>query len=75
MEIKGVKIGQELIDKLLNVKSLDELKALAKEAGLDLTDEELAQYFDVENQVLKLPEEELEQVAGGCGGSEYPQKK
>lgn len=67
MEIKGVKIGQELIDKLLNVKSLDELKALAKEAGLDLTDEELAQYFDVENQVLKLTEEELEQIAAGCG--------
>lgn len=67
MNTKGVEIGQEFIDKLLEVDSFENLKALVKETGIDITDEELAQYFDVENQVLKLTEEELEQIAAGCG--------
>ena len=66
MNTKGVEIGQEFIDKLLEVDSFENLKALVKETGIDITDEELAQYFDVENQVLKLTEEELEQIAAGC---------
>ena len=64
----NLKITPELMEKLGNVQSFEELKALAKEAGIEISDEELKQYFDEETMAMKLGSEDLEKVAGGKGG-------
>lgn len=68
MEIKGVELTEEMLEKLDTIESFEELKALAKEAGIEASDEELAECFDEELKAFKIPEEDLELVAGGsCG--------
>ena len=61
----NLKLTPELMEKLGNVESFEELKALAKETGVEISDEELKQYFDEETMALKLGSEDLEKVAGG----------
>ena len=61
----NLKLTPELMEKLGNVQSFEELKALAKEEGIKITDEELKQYFDEETMALKLSSEDLEKVSGG----------
>lgn len=52
-------------EKLGDVESFEELKVLAKETGINISDEELKKYFDEETMSLKLGEDDLEKVAGG----------
>ena len=65
MNLNGVELTAELLEKLHNVESLEELKAVVKEAGLEVADEELAEYFDEGLKALKLPAEDLDRVSGG----------
>lgn len=67
MDLGKIKVTPEFMEKLDEVESFEDLKKLAQESGIVVTDEELAQYFDEENQVIKLVDDDLEKVAGGGG--------
>ena len=67
----NLKLTPELMEKLGNVQSFEELKALAKEVGIEISDEELKQYFDEETMALKLGSDDLEKVAGGKGSCPF----
>ena len=57
-------ITKELFQKAKRANSAEELKALAKENGVELTDEQAAEYFaKLKNN--ELTEEELNVVSGG----------
>lgn len=58
----------ELIEKAKQAKSAEELAALAKENGIDISDDEAEEYFERLNNSGELSDEELNNVAGGCGG-------
>lgn len=51
-------------------KSAKELLALAKENGIELTEEEAAKYFAEFHKEGELSDDELDNVSGGCGESE-----
>ena len=76
MNLNGVELTTELMEKLHDVESLEELKAVVKEAGIDIPAEKLAEYFDEEMEAFIMPEEDLDQVAGGGHGinPEYARK-
>ena len=58
------------IEKIANVDSIEALKALAKENGIEMSDEDAKISFDqIKNGVGELKDEELENVAGGLGRS------
>ena len=64
------KLTQELIEKAKLAKSVGELIALAKENGIELTEEEANTYFAQLNpKTGELGDDELDSVAGGgkCG--------
>ncbi|REJ68232.1 MAG: Nif11-like leader peptide family natural product precursor [Planctomycetota bacterium] len=60
---------EQLLERVKNVKSVDELVALASEAGFEVTEDEVKSYFETElapsEENQELSEEELEKVAGG----------
>lgn len=58
----------ELIEKAKQAKSSKELITLAKENGIDISDDEAEEYFERLNNSGELSDEELDNVAGGCGG-------
>ena len=62
------KFTTELIEKAKRAKSAEELSAIAKENGFDLTDDEAKNYFDKLSASGALSDDELDSVAGGCGG-------
>ena len=54
------------IEKIANVESIEALKALAKENGVEMSDEDAKISFDqIKNGVGELNDDELENVAGG----------
>ena len=56
----------ELIEKAKSAKTPEELMALAKENGIELTEESAAAYFDrLHPQTGELSDDELDNVAGG----------
>ena len=55
----------ELYEKAKAAKSTEELLSLAKENGIELTEEEAAEYFTQINKSGELSDEELDNVAGG----------
>lgn len=59
------KLTPELIEKAKQAKSPEELLALAKENGIELTEDEAKAYFERLNQSGELSDEELDNVAGG----------
>ena len=59
----------ELIAKAKAASTVDELLALAKENNVELTEEEAKTYFEQLNANGTISDEELDVVAGGCGGS------
>ncbi|MBQ5329416.1 MAG: Nif11-like leader peptide family RiPP precursor, partial [Oscillospiraceae bacterium] len=63
-------MNQELVNKARKAKSVEELLALAKENGIELTDEQAKEYFAQLNPTKgELSDDELEDVAGGgCFG-------
>lgn len=67
------KITQELIEKAKAMGRPEEIMKLAKEAGVELTIEEAQAYFSQLHNTGELPDDELDNVAGGgCGGGGYP---
>ena len=64
MEINGKEISQELMEKAVACRTTEELLALAKENGIELTAEQAEAYLAV-YQSGKIPDEELDAVAGG----------
>jgi hypothetical protein len=60
-------ISKELIEKAKTAKSAEELLAMAKAENIELNAEEAAQAFAKMNKNGELSDEELDNVAGGCG--------
>ena len=58
----------EQILKAKAAKSVEELLALAKENGVELTEDEAKKYFAEWHREGELSDEELQNVSGGCGG-------
>lgn len=63
------KFTTELIEKAKRAKSAEELTALAKENGVELSEDEAKAYFKRLNSSGELSDNELNSVAGGCGGT------
>ena len=57
--------NNELLEKAKGAKSAEELLTLAKENGVELTEDEAAEYFAQMHQSGELSDEELDNVAGG----------
>ena len=64
MPINGKEITKEMIMEAMKCKSADELIALAKTGGIELTKEEAEAYM-AELADVELDEEVLQKVAGG----------
>ena len=59
-------MNQELVNKARKAESVEELLALAKENGIELTNEQAKEYFAQLNPTKgELSDDELEDVAGG----------
>ena len=60
------KFTPELIEKAKSAKTPEELMALAKENGMELTEESAKAYFEqLNSKTGELADEELNNVAGG----------
>ena len=55
----------EIVSKIKNCKTIEELKTLGKEIGYELTDEEAKFYFDKLTKSGELTDDELNSVSGG----------
>ena len=62
-------ISKELIEKAKTAKSAEEQVEMAKTEKIGLTEEEAAKAFAELNKTGELSDEELDNVAGGCGDS------
>ncbi len=60
------KITPELLEKAKQAKSPEELIALAKENGTEMTEESAKAYFDQLHKSGELADDELDNVAGGA---------
>ena len=56
---------EELIAKLKEVKSVDDILALAKENGIEITPEKAKEMFEQIKSNGELTDDQLESVAGG----------
>ncbi len=61
-------ISKELLEKAKQAKTAEELLEMAKAEKVELTEEEAAKAFAELNKTGELSDEELDNVAGGCGG-------
>ena len=61
---------QEQLAKAKAAKSAEELIALAKENGMELSEEEAKKFFAELNKEGTLADDELDNVSGGCGGGD-----
>ena len=61
-------ISKELLEKAKQAKTAEELLALAKNEGIELTAEQAAKAFAELNKTGELSDEELDNVSGGCKG-------
>ena len=72
-----MKISKELLEKAKTAKSAEELLAMSKAEGFELPEGEAKTVFSKLNKTGELSDEELDNVAGGCGDdseSEEPKK-
>ena len=63
-----MEIDKKVFEKMKNVKSAEELLALAKENGVEMTEESAKAYYELMQVQIKtgeLSDEELDNVAGG----------
>ena len=61
---------EEMLLKAKEVKTVEELLALAKENGIGATEEEIRNYFEQTHKTGELEDDELDNVAGGgCSDS------
>ena len=68
-------ITKELIEKAKTAKSAEELLAMAKAESVELTEEQAEKAFAELHKSGELSDDELDNVAGGCGGEEIPEPK
>ncbi len=64
MPIDKTKLTKEMLEKAANCNSADELVALAKRSGIEITKAEAEAYLD-ELQDFELKDGELKHIAGG----------
>lgn len=65
--------SEELIEKAKTAKSIEELTAIAKESGIELTEDQAQVYFTRLNSPSgELADEELDNVAGGGSCGSFP---
>ena len=64
MPIDKTKITKEMLEKAANCNSADELVALAKRSGIEITKAEAEAYLD-ELEDFELKDGELKHIAGG----------
>ena len=64
-------ISKELIEKAKTAKTAEELLEMAKEESIEMSAEQAAEYFVTIHASGELSDEELDNVAGGCGGRDY----
>ena len=64
-------ISKELLEKAKTAKTAEELLELAKAENIELTAEQAKEYFATIHASGELSDEELDNVAGGCGGPDY----
>ncbi len=67
MPIDKTKLTKEMLEKAMKCQTADELIALAKKAGSEITKDEAEAYLN-ELQNVELDEETLHKVAGGMHG-------
>ena len=70
-----MKYSNKLIEKAKTAKTAEELLAMAKAENIEMTAEEAAKYFAELHKTGELSDEELDNVAGGCGKEEIPEPK
>ena len=64
-----MELNKELVARAKEAKTSEELMALAKEAGIDMTEESAALAFEqLNSKTGELSDSELDNVSGGCGG-------
>ena len=68
-------ISKELLEKAKTAKSAEELLAMAKAESVELTEEQAEKAFAELHKSGELSDDELDNVAGGCGGEEIPEPK
>ena len=73
MPIDKTKISQEMLTAAMQCKDADELMALAKSGGYEITREEAEAYM-AELVDYDLDEEKLQAIAGGTGPYDAPQR-
>ncbi len=61
-----MKLTKELIEKAKTANTAEELLALAKNEGVELTAEQAAKAFAELNKTGEVSDEELDNVSGGC---------
>ena len=66
-----MKFSKELIEKAKTAKTAEELLELAKAENIELTAEQAKEYFATIHASGEPSDEELDNVAGGCGGPNY----
>ena len=65
-----MEISKEMLAKAKEAKTYDELKVLADANGVEMTEEDAKAYFSkLHPQSGALADDELDYVAGGCGGN------
>ncbi len=65
----------EQMEKARAARSPEELLSLAKESGLELSEEQANTYFEKLNKSGELSDDELDNVAGGGCGHDKPLRK
>ena len=65
-------ISKELLEKARTANSAEELLAMAKAESVELTEEQAEKAFAELNKTGEISDEELDNVAGGCGDPETP---
>ena len=65
-------VSKEPLEKAKQAKTAEELLAIAKAENVELTAEEAAKAFAELNKTGETSDEELDNVAGGCGDPETP---
>ena len=68
-------VSTELLEKAKAAKSAEELLAMAKAESVELTEEQAEKAFAELHKSGELSDDELDNVAGGCGGEEIPEPK
>ena len=67
-----MKFTDEMLEKAKTAKSAEELLAMAKIENIEISAEEAAKAFAELNKTGELSDEELDNVAGGCGRDYEP---